>query len=249
MLRCEGGCGRMYDEYYRMPDWSICCVHCYKQGSYFAEMSAIMDSDMLATLEQEVIAMSQKVKADEARLKQLEMEIELEKSRYPKDWMRYERNPKDLWVPFNYDEVQMLERQRNDLEMSQRLYGYFLRPSVLPLPNNTYYYSKATLISKEESHYFETEILPREQEAIRKLMDEVEAIKREQAKRKEQEELKHSEESQPVMENEVETPAEPAVTDALDSTETYNERRKWITPVVIGGLVALLGYFAWMVLF
>lgn len=205
MLRCDS-CGLMFDEYYRMPDGKHFCCECWRDGRNIAEMRAIQVSNQRMQVERDRAAFEQKRKADEVRLGQLEHAIKLEKDRYKSAWSIFESTGYISDRPFNYEEVQLLERQRRDLEKHLEDNPYYRFPRVTPIPNNssfpnnTDYFNKAKPISKDKSHYYETVILPREKEEIRKaeakrlkeqqdrLEAEREAREREKLKRKAQEE-------------------------------------------------------------
>lgn len=149
MLKCEGGCQRMCDEYYRMRDGRIFCYDCWRRGMERAERSE----------ESHRAAMREK--------KQLEEQI-----RSLRDKIRYEKESSgerksyfdsvydyadSSYVPYNYSKVKGMERDLELLEINKAQ----IRPgSQFVLPCS--YFSTAKWISKNDSRYYETVTRPTE---------------------------------------------------------------------------------------
>lgn len=174
MLKCQGGCQQMYEEYYRMPDGKIFCEKCWRHGREMADMAAIQRQNQKLQVQREKDAFDQKLKEDKIRLGQLENAIRLEKGKCGTAWYDYENNDSDE-RPYNYEQVELLKRQYYDLrgQLENRRFKY---PDLGLLHLTTpSYFSGAQYISKSQSHYFETVTLPQEKEA---------AIKAEEAARR-----------------------------------------------------------------
>lgn len=183
MLKCEGGCQKMYDEYYRMPDGKIFCEKCWRHGREVAEMRALQGHNQRMQVERDRVAFEQKKKADQVRLEQLDHAIRLEKEKCKRAWSEYEENYYPSDRPYNYEEVELLKRQRNDLEQHLRENQFFRLPSPPPLPNNTNYFNNARFISRDHSRHFETVTIPQEREIARKAEEERLRLEREQKKK------------------------------------------------------------------
>lgn len=191
MLKCQGGCQQMCDEYYRMPDGKIFCKECWRHGREMADMEAIQRRNQILQVQREKDAFDQKLKEDKIRLEQLDHAIRLEKGKCGTAWYDYEDDYDSDKKPYNYEEVELLRRQYNDLrnQLENRRFNY---------PDTGYshsttpsYFSSAQYISKAQSHYFETVTLPKEQEARRKAEEAAKKAELErQAKIKEAEERK-----------------------------------------------------------
>lgn len=179
MLKCQGGCQQMYEEYYRMPDGKIFCEKCWRHGREMADMAAIQRHNQILQVQRDKDIFEQRTKEDRIRLSQLEHAIQLEKDKCRSAWSDYESDLSDK--PYNYAEVELLRRQHDDLErqLNSRAFKY---PEGGPTPSNSYYFSKAQFISKSQAHYFETVTLPQEKAAARKA--EQEKIKVEQERQR-----------------------------------------------------------------
>lgn len=175
MLRCSR-CKIMFDEYYYMSDGRILCRDCWREELNLAEMKAVQGSQQRSQQRAQVLrdkyAFDQKRKADQVRLEQLDHAIKLEKGKYQRAWSNYDEDSNFYDKPFNYEEVELLKRQRLDLYRQLIDNQQFKFPSIPPFSDNTAYYHRARFISKSQSRYFETVTLPAEQEAKRKAEQE-----------------------------------------------------------------------------
>lgn len=230
MLKCEGGCQQMYDEYYRMPDGKIFCEKCWRHGREVAEMRAIQGHNQRLQVQRDKVAFDQKRNADQVRLEQLEHAIKLEKGKCQRAWSEYEENYYTSDKPYNYEEVELLKRQRNDLEHHLRKNEFFRLPSTPPFPDNTNYFNNAKFISKAQAYHFETITLPNEREIARKAAEERLRIEREQKKieedkRREREEsiIRHKAELAPIEERMLKREKQPLQVRVRIAKETYRE--------------------------
>lgn len=170
MLQCER-CYQRFDEYYYMSDGRILCKDCWRDELNLEEMRALQGRQQRIQVLRDKDAFSQKRKADQVKLEQLEHAIKLEKGKYHSAWSSWDdgyRTDK----PYNYEEVELLKRQHLDLSRQLNQNQWFKFPSTPPFSDNTAYYKTAQFISKSQSHYFETVTLPAEQEAKRKAEEE-----------------------------------------------------------------------------
>ena len=220
----------MCDEYYRMPDGKIFCEKCWRHGREVAEMKAIQGYNHRLQVERDRVAFEQKRKGDQVKLDQLEHAIKLEKGKCERAWSEYEKNRDSYDKPFNYEEVEKLKRQRNDLENHLRENQFFRLPSSPPLPNNTNYFNNASFISRDQSHYFETVILPQEREKARKAEEERLRLEREQRKREEDKRkeekaslAKHMAKLAPIEEAMLKREKQPLQVRVKIAKETYRE--------------------------
>lgn len=163
MLKCEGGCQQLVGEYYRMPDGKIFCEKCWRYGRDIAEKKCTQ-------VENEIRTFEQKRKSDTFRLKQLDYAIELEKSKFKSQWSAYEDEGTIFNKPSNFENVELLKRQRRDLQMEINCPLY--TSHKISLENSKSYYANSKFISSSESYYFENVIIPLEKEAERKKLEE-----------------------------------------------------------------------------
>lgn len=220
----------MYDEYYRMPDGKIFCEKCWRHGREVAEMRAIQGHNQRLQVQRDKVAFDQKRNADQVRLEQLEHAIKLEKGKCQRAWSEYEENYYTSDKPYNYEEVELLKRQRNDLEHHLRKNEFFRLPSTPPFPDNTNYFNNAKFISKAQAYHFETITLPNEREIARKAAEERLRIEREQKKieedkRREREEsiIRHKAELAPIEERMLKREKQPLQVRVRIAKETYRE--------------------------
>ena len=167
MLQCSR-CKIMFDEYYRMSDGKILCKKCWRDELNLAEMRAAQGRQQRAQVLRDQYAFDQKRKADQVRLEQLDHAIKLEKGKYQRAWSNYDEDSNFYDKPFNYEEVELLKRQRLDLYRQLIDNQQFKFPSTPPFSDNTAYYHRARFISKSQSRYFETVTLPAEASSQKK---------------------------------------------------------------------------------
>lgn len=188
MLRCEGGCQQMCDQYYYMPNGQIFCEKCWRHGREIAEMRAIQGFNQRMQIERQFerdkISLQESKKACASKITELKLAIDLEKKKSPISFREYEEYPNVTEKPFNYEKIKLMEHQL--LELQRKLNSLPDSPK-LPFYNvaldNRAYFSNARFISKAQSHHFEAVIYPRDKEAERKAkQDRINAEKERQRK-------------------------------------------------------------------
>lgn len=182
MLKCEGGCQRMCEEYYRMQDGKTFCYDCWKRGIERAERIAEHAAEMhRAQVDKQQFEFRQTLqRVDAAQKEHVNIEEQIrtlrDKIRYEKETTRgrhsYFASTDDYanpsYAPYNYAKVRSMERDLEALYNRRDLIACEARlrpriPSPIPEPipfRFTSYFTNAKWISKQEAHYYETVILP-----------------------------------------------------------------------------------------
>ncbi len=182
MLKCQGGCQRMVNEYYIMPDGKIFCYDCWRYGK---ERSTNQQRDNWERYQAERVKYDNSKKQLERQIEELTDRINREKSRCRSDWYSYEDGNSNK--PFNYADVEYLEKQRTKLYWQKNSDDNRPRMPYIGAANN--YYTSARFISADKSHFYETVTIPSEC-AMRAKKAAEEAHRCEEERKRQEEEIK-----------------------------------------------------------
>lgn len=133
MLKCQGGCQRMVNEYYIMPDGKIFCYDCWRYGN---ERSTNQQRDNWERYQAERVKYDNSKKQLERQIEELTDRINREKSRCRGDWSSYEDGNSNK--PFNYADVEYLEKQRTKLHWQKNSDDSMPRLPYIGAANNYY---------------------------------------------------------------------------------------------------------------
>jgi hypothetical protein len=168
MLKCQGGCRRIIDEFYLLKDGRIFCEDCWRKEREIFKKSQLEGQKLYS----EELKRRSEINN---QIKQIEEDIRI-KTQNP-EWYNFKKS-EDFYLqkPHNYEEVQLLETKLNDL---QKKNSRFLNPPFWEVYAD--YLKNPKWYSKKETKYFEEFEMPR----IQKERKEKERKEKEERERKE----------------------------------------------------------------
>lgn len=150
MLKCQGGCQRMVNEYYLMPDGRIFCYDCWRYGKE-------EETRLHRNVGVEERKFRERQKNAERQLEELDLAIKREESR--SEWRNYEEGYGAK--PSNYAYVEQLKEKRRTLylqiqEASSPISIYLSAKRKGPL-----YYTNAKFISAADHALRQKQLMER----------------------------------------------------------------------------------------
>jgi len=140
--KCEGGCNRVYDEYYVLKDGRIFCYDCWKRAMDNVQRRK---KEIYREYQEEVKRHDENKK----ELQQLEYEITNKKSTYSTEWFEhnnYDYSPK----PPNYEEIQSLNNRCRILREETSRYPRPRNYGNIDYLENATYYTKDMVKAQEK---------------------------------------------------------------------------------------------------
>lgn len=186
----------MVNEYYVMPDDKVFCYDCWRYGKMEASSFEQRRREQFQRVQREQRIFEEERQKAELQLNELDNAIEIEKSRFRRDWYDYEEEYDINKKPCNYTNVELLKEKRKNLYF--QIQGA-RSPMSMERPliggKDISYYTTARFVSSSESQFYETVTLPaqravRAQKAIeeRKRQEAEAERQRKEAERKRKEE-------------------------------------------------------------
>ena len=205
MLKCEGGCQRMVNEYYVMPDDKIFCYDCWRYGK---ERMENQQKNNWRDYQ------SKKERYDEVR-RQIEIQIE-----ELTDRINREKNA----------DIEYLERQRWNLYQQRASYK---EPHIHFFLDAWKYYNEAKYISASESQFYETVTLPARRAVLAQKAEKERKRREAEADKQRKEAEKRKAEAEKQRLNEIESKKKREATEMKKLKQSAKIDAVWIEHNII----------------